>query len=434
MLLRFAVSNYRSFKEEQELLLTAVSALKEDREILIEPDAPSVNENVLPVALIYGPNASGKSNLVRAYQFMKGAILFSHEKRQRIGDARIPRHAHKLDPEWVDRPGTFDIEFVAGHVRYHYGFEATDGEFLREWLYAYPEGRQRRLFERENGEIEFGRNLTGRNRALWERTREDSLFLSVAAQNNHKILRPVADFLSALPVIGAREHRSPFFGRRLKEPDSRTMAFLKQADTGIVDFRLDTKKIPPEDIKFRHALIMALRSVGEEVEEEEDADEFQILQLAHRGREGRKVFFDIEDESDGTLRLLDILDPVFATLEKGTTIVIDELGASLHTHAAAAIIRLFLSKETNPRGAQLVATTHDTNLLNTEGVRRDMIWLVEKDEEGASHLYPLTDFRTRKEWNIERGYLQGRFGAIPFAGDFEQLMGDERWGVADGAG
>ncbi|RMF70164.1 MAG: ATP-binding protein [Alphaproteobacteria bacterium] len=191
--------------------------------------------------------------------------------------------------------------------------------------------------------------------------------------------------------------------------------------------------MPSEDIKFRHALITALRSMGEEIGEEVDEpDEFQILQFAHHGKGGRKVFFEIEDESDGTLRLLTLLDPVFTALETGGSVIIDELEASLHTEAASAILRLFLSKKTNPHGAQLIATTHNTNLLNTEELRRDMVWFVEKDEEGASHLYPLSDFRTRKEWNIERGYLQGRFGAIPFCGGVERLIGElEEW---EGAG
>jgi AAA15 family ATPase/GTPase len=146
------------------------------------------------------------------------------------------------------------------------------------------------------------------------------------------------------------------------------------------------------------------------------------VKLSHINRYGNSVEFDFEDESDGTRRLFSLLVHIFRALDTGATIFIDELSASLHTLAGEALLALFSSPTTNPKGAQLIATTHDTNLLRSSLLRRDQIWFTEKDREGSTHLYPLTDIRTRKGDNIERGYLQGRYGAIPFAGSAIDLV------------
>jgi hypothetical protein len=140
------------------------------------------------------------------------------------------------------------------------------------------------------------------------------------------------------------------------------------------------------------------------------------LQLAHQGADGRAVYFDLQQESDGTRRLLRLMIPAFRALDAGAIMAVDELDSSLHTRACELVVALFSNSVTNPKGAQLIATTHDTNLLVSSHLRRDQVWLAEKDPEGATHVYPLTDFRTRKSDNLERGYLEGRYGAIPFAG------------------
>jgi AAA15 family ATPase/GTPase len=147
-----------------------------------------------------------------------------------------------------------------------------------------------------------------------------------------------------------------------------------------------------------------------------------VIQLAHKGRDGSVVFLDLDSESAGTRRLLMLLGGVFSALDQGAPLLVDELDASLHTQACEAVLRLFCSPETNPLGAQIIATTHDTNLLRSPVLRRDQIWFTEKDAEGATHLYPLTDIRTRKGDNFEKGYLQGRYGAIPFAGQIPDLV------------
>jgi AAA15 family ATPase/GTPase len=147
-----------------------------------------------------------------------------------------------------------------------------------------------------------------------------------------------------------------------------------------------------------------------------------VLQIGHQGEDGEPIYFDLPQESEGTRRLIRLLLPVFKVLDAGTAMAVDELDASLHTQACELVIALFSSRQTNPKGAQLIATTHDTNLLRSSHLRRDQVWLTEKDSRGATHLYPLTDFRTRKGDNLARGYLQGRYGAIPFSGQPSDIL------------
>ena len=137
------------------------------------------------------------------------------------------------------------------------------------------------------------------------------------------------------------------------------------------------------------------------------------IELGHRSQEGKPVYLELTLESAGTRRLLLVLSLVYRALDEGTPLVIDELDASLHTLAGSAVLKLFCSPETNPKGAQLIATIHDTNLMDSSTLRRDQLWFAAKDADGATHLYPLTDIRTRGSDNFEKGYLQGRYGAVP---------------------
>jgi AAA15 family ATPase/GTPase len=201
------------------------------------------------------------------------------------------------------------------------------------------------------------------------------------------------------------------------------LRFLETAQTGVVGYRAKTEDAPLKGREFRSKFKAILSEFMEvPADELELADQSVTVQMAHRSKTGELVYLDLDDESEGTRRLLGLLCPAFEVLNEGGVMVVDELDASLHTHACELLLGLFASPTTNPKGAQLIATTHDTNLLASAHLRRDQVWFTEKDQEGATHLYPLTDFRTRKSDNLERGYLQGRFGAIPFAGKASELL------------
>ena len=395
MLLRFGVSNHLSIRDFQELSFSA-SSLKDPDAGLIACAATPVG-SVVPAAVIYGANASGKSNFVDALETMRAMVL--HSQTRGKPDGGVPRRPFALDPACADSPSRFDIDFVLDGERYHYGFEATDSAFESEWLYVFPKSYRRVLFERGSGDFHFGRWLKGRNNVISGLTRENSLYLSAAAQNGHEQLSKVYRYFRS--IHGDRNMATPEFAasERLKlsgnDPDHPALGFLRKMDGGMSGWRR-------RDIEFSE----------EEKTLKEDMSS-TIFELAHKGRNGNPIHFLPDRESAGTRRLSILLGPIFRALDDGAPIVIDELDASLHTRASEAVLRLFSSPEANPKGAQIVATTHDTNLMNSPILRRDQIWFAEKDDGGATRIYPLTDIRTRKGDNIERGYLQDRYGATP---------------------
>ena len=384
MLLRFGVSNHLSIRDLQELSFVA-SSLKGSSDGLIDC-AAAPSGSVLPAVVIYGANASGKSNLVDAMATMREMVLRSHTKGEPGGG--VPCRRFRLEKDYSRKPSRFEIDFVLDGVRHHYGFEASEKAFESEWLYAFPKSHRRTLFAREGGEFRFGRELSGLNNLIAELTRPNSLYLSVAAQNDHKQLSRLFAYFRSIQGIRGISVPGEMASTQLPEegPHRRVIDFLGEAGTGVVDFR---RKL--------------------------DAPRNEIsIELAHRSRDGGNIYFELDCESAGTRRLLVLLDRAFRALDEGALLCIDELDAGLHTQAAEEVLRLFCSPQTNSNGAQLLAMTHDTNLMNSSVLRRDQLWFTQKDAWGATHIYPLTDIQTRKGDNLEKGYLQGRYGALPF--------------------
>ncbi len=412
MLLRFGVSNHLSIRERQELSLVA-STLKDRDEGLI--DCAPMNGSTVPAIVIYGANASGKSNLLAAMRSMRSMILLSHAKGKPGGG--VLRQPFRLDPVFSRKPSRFDIDFVIDGVRHHYGFEASDSAFVSEWLYVFPKSHRRTLFERVGNEFSFGRSLRGRNQIIASLTRTNSLFLSAAAQNSHEQLSRVYGYFGSIKGFQEIDISAPVVSEELaeQEVDARVIDFLKNVGAGIIGYRRKATELSEKEQRLRREIPAIFRElVDPSIEPETDVEGKQVsIEFAHRGRGGKQVYFDLDRESAGTRRLLIVLDLAFRALDQGVPLFIDELDASLHTHACEEVLRLFCSRENNPNGAQLVATTHDTNLMNSPVLRRDQLWFIQKDAEGATEFFPLTDIRTRKGDNIEKGYLQGRYGAVP---------------------
>lgn len=413
MLLRFAVANHLSIRERQELSFAA-SSLRDRDDGLIDCKAAQ-SGSVLPAIVIYGANASGKSNIVNAIAAMREMVLWSHTRGEPGGG--IQRHAFKLDPTCSQTPSRFEIDFVIEDVRYHYGFETTDEVFAAEWLYDFPKSHRRRMFERDNSGFNFGRWLRGQNNNIAGLTRPNSLFLSAAAQNGHEQLSKIyeyfrsIEFASTISISGTRVS-ARFAG---DDPDPRVIDFLTSINTGVIGYKKKKAEIPEKvQAMVREVFTTVEKFSGSTMKIEPDMDDKHVaIELAHRGRQGQSVYLDLDSESAGTRRLLIVLGLAYQALDEGTVLCIDEVDASLHTYASEAILKLFCRPEINRNGAQLIATTHNTNLMKSSVLRRDQLWFTEKTPEGATELYPLTDIRTRKGDNIELGYLQGRFGAIP---------------------
>ena len=415
MLLRFGVSNHLSIRDPQELSFIA-SSLKDRRDGLIDCTAAPTG-SIVPAAVIYGANASGKTNLLDALATMRAMVLRSHAQGEPGGG--VPRRSFALDGDSSRAPSRFDVDFVVEGVRYHYGFEASDEAYEAEWLYAFPRSHRRTLFEREGEEYRFGRGLGGPNKTIAGLTRPNSLFVSAAAQNGHEQISEVfAYFRTILAVRDIDVSDVAAINRMAEEgPGRRAIEFLERVGTGVIGYRRKETEVTEKVTAFRRELSTAIKRFAElppELESSlEDWRDF-AFELAHRDQDGGSVYLDLASESAGTRRLLVVLGLAFRAIDEGVPLYIDELDASLHTQACEAVLKLFCSSETNPKGAQLIATTHDTNLLGSPALRRDQLWFTEKDAGGATRLYPLTDIRMRKGDNFEKGYLQGRYGAVPF--------------------
>lgn len=434
MLIQFRVENHRSLRDEQVLSLVA-SSDKAGAHVL---RAEGLGEALVPVVAIYGANASGKSNVLAAIEFMHRAILDSQRRWNVTG---TPREPFVLSNKALE-PSLYEVDIVVNGVRYRYGFQLSRSRVEEEWLFAWPHGRKATWFERDGDRFEFGKSLHGENETIRNLTRSNSLFLSAAAQNNHVTLLPIFRYFGEWQfsltrslwlhtpggiITGIAQLLGPQ-GRAAER--SAIMRLLQNADTGIVDVR----------VEYAEHASPPMSSGRRSKEWMEWLDRYTrqppVVLFRHRSAGDRQGWLPLESESAGTVALLELAPHVVDALRSGSLLCIDELEASLHSTLALRLVRMFNDPAQNSNGAQLVFATHDTNLLGTvvgdPVLRRDQVWFTEKDGSGATHLYPLTDFHPRKEENLERGYLQGRYGAIPFLGDLVgKLNGGETDGGAD---
>jgi len=413
MLVEFRTKNFRSLRDEQVLSLVA-SKDKTLQDTHTLATGLKAVPSLLRSAVIYGANASGKSNLIKALQYMRGVVMESAtviQPRQTYGVQPF-----RLDAESAKEPTEFEITFLLGEVRYQYGFTMTAQRIVSEYLLVYKAFKPQRWFERhfdaETGKdiYDFGAGLKG-SKNLWEgATRSNALFLSMAVQLNSEALRPVFDwFANGLVIFNEQAQLSPQVSiQMLKQAEGRKQIcdFLTAADISIADIEVVTRKVPGQTVHFD------VEAGNTEIRTEEM--EQHQLHFSHVTEQGEAVL-DLMDESNGTRNLLFLTGPVLDILNKGLTLVIDELDTSLHPLLVRELVQLFHSPEVNTGGAQLIFTTHDTSLLDAPDLfRRDQIWFVEKDRDQASTLVALSEFSPRKNEALERGYLTGRYGGIPF--------------------
>lgn len=413
MLVEFRVENFRSLRDEQVLSLVASKDTTHVDTHTLETGlkaAPSLVRS----AAIYGANAGGKSNLIKALQYMRGVVMESATIIQPGQTYAV--QPFRLDAESASQPTEFEVTFILDGVRYQYGFAMTAQRIVSEHLLVYKAFKPQRWFERYFDEstgkdvYDFGPGLKG-PKNLWEgATRPNALFLSMAVQLNSEALRPVFDwFAGGLVILNEQAQIGPQASiQMLKQAESRKQIcdFLSAADISIADIEVVTRKVPGQAVHFD--LVAGKTEVRTEEMEEHQ------LRFSHVTEQGKAVF-DLMDESNGTRSLLFLAGPVMDILSKGLTLVIDELDTSLHTLLVRELVRLFHRPEVNTGGAQLIFTTHDTSLLDAPNLfRRDQVWFVEKDSDQASALVSLSEFSPRKNEALERGYLMGRYGAVPF--------------------
>lgn len=437
MLVDFAVKNYLSFKGEIVFSMLAANSVKENENDGLFSNVHNekeTNRRILKVASIYGANGSGKSNFIKALAFFKRMIINSYKDDsilKKFGDRQF------LYEENNDNSTGFEINIIINGTKYRYGFEIEKESIATEWLYIQgPKNiKERYCFRRNNNE--FKTNGIKGAKQIMEVTRDNSLFLSTLALSNVVEAKIIKDwFQENLKIIsGVDEDTVRYTADQYNSSEKMhnlILDFIKIADFGIKNINVDEKLIETvSDIKNP-----LLKSLLGEIDYENRPTEKKLKMLNISSTHAKykdhvevsEVPLSFNKESIGTIKAFSMIGPWFDSLLNGKTLIVDEFGASLHTKLSFELIRLFQS--TINRGAQLILTTHDTNLLRKDLFRRDQIWFVEKDKEGVSDLYSLVEYKinqatsVRNDASFEKDYLQGKYGAIPFFGDIEQFVID----------
>lgn len=432
MLIQFTFKNFKVFREKAELSLVA-SNYDKDRENENIKDIPDFGLKVLKSAVVYGANASGKTKLMEALIFMRTFVLTSSRESQKSDPIYV--EPFKLNTISENEPTEFEVIFLHNDEQFRYGFEVTTKEVVSEWLYHKPHTKEVELFYREGQDFKTHARAFAKGKLLVKENlvRENALMLSAAAQWNDEMAGVVLEWFQNVKVISGltEDGYADFTVSRTTDPldKQKQLEFLQKADLDIHDLTLKTEKVdlshlPPDVHKDTLKII-------EQKHKEQYGEPVSDILTAHRKYDAdRKYVGDVnlsmqEDESSGTRKFFFLSGPILDVITNGYTLMVDELDSKLHPNLVCKIVEIFNSKELNPKNAQLIFNTHDTNLLSSGTFRRDQIWFTEKNRYGEASLYSLADFKSnevRKEDNFERNYVQGKYGAIPFLGDFKQLF------------
>lgn len=430
MLIEFSVGNYKSFKEQVTFSMVAANLVAKDKK-LDENNVFAVDKELklLKSAAIYGANASGKSNLAKALAFMKWFMVNSSKETQSTDDINV--EPFKLSTETEEQPSYFELVFLMDGRKYRYGFEANRDQVVSEWLFYVPKTRETKLFERQTNSFRITKNYDADG--IQKKTRDNALFLSVSAQFNVKLAEKILEWVTEkLNIISGLDDQ-PYLNYTVNclienENKSDILQLIKKLDLGISDIQVEQRKLtidvlpdemPDELKKFLVKRELKTTSIGTNHRKFDQDGNYKSIEQ-----------FDLNShESEGTQKVFALAGPLVATLKQGEILIVDELDARLHPLLSRAIVELFNSSETNSNNAQLVFMTHDTNLLSNKLFRRDQIWFTEKTRYGATDLYSLAEYKIpdeaskiRNDASFESDYIKGRYGAIPYIGNLNNLL------------
>ncbi len=429
MLIEFSVENFASIKGRVTLnLRTGTINEFEDTHTFIENDI-----RLLKSAVIYGANASGKSNFIKAIGFMKHMII-NYSKKSQSQDI-IPVNPYKLSPETENLPGLFEVVFSWQGEVFRYGFQVDSEKVTAEWLFTIAKVKEVPLFLREGEDIDVKKRFS-EGKGLESKTRHNALFLSVVDQFNGKTASKIIRWFHQCKVISGLDDSAiiNYTMHLLRDTKMKqaVVQFLKVADVGIWDLEATFKKTKLDDVP--EAIKIELQNLLKGLEERgtkgakvlSELDEVTIETLHKVYNEDNEhvsdVLFNLSMESEGTKKLFALSGPVIEALNSGQILFIDEFDARLHPLQTRFLLDLFHNTSTAKHHAQLVFATHDTQLLWSKKFRRDQIWFTEKDECGATDLYSLLQFKVRKDASYGKDYIRGKYGAIPFLGDFNEVI------------
>ena len=423
MLIEFSVKNYLCFKDKVTLSMVA-SPDKEHEDHTFSVD--NFNEKLLKSIVIYGANASGKSNLFKAMNFMRTFVISSSKDRQ-VGEktGTIP---FKLSTVTDKEPSEFEVSFISKGTRYRYGFLIDKEKVHKEWLYYVPSKREAKLFERTGDKF----NLSGvfkEGKGLQDKTRNNALFLSVAAQFNGEISTGIIKWFYDFRVASGLNRIPPLSMKMMQSKYSGLINhFMKNADLNIEKISIQEQSLALSE--FDNRMITSLRKRTPLIEDIKITNTMLELMFHHKkyNKQNEPVStekFTHNEESNGTAKLFKLAGPIIKTIFRNNVLVIDELDTSLHFLIILYILKLFHSS--GNQAAQLIFNCHNPRLLSNKIFRRDQIYFVEKDFYGASDLYSLYDFnegdgKVRKDASFDKDYLVGKYGAVPKTGNVEELL------------
>ncbi|MEZ0608856.1 ATP/GTP-binding protein [Fibrella sp. WM1] len=425
MLIEFSVGNYLSIKDKQTLRMDA-SSITEYQDRLIDAG----RYKLLRSAVIYGANASGKSNVLKAMATMRQIITTSAAQSS---TATIPVEPFLLSTETEHAPSYFEMLFLLDGVRYRYGFEADAERVHAEWLFEQRKLKEKALFVREGESIEVSTSFK-EGKGLEGRTRDNALFLAICDQFNGEKSTEIIMYISMIfSLSGTKHEHYRKLLAKLLEIEEYKKIFIQIMQYSNFGFKGMKFKVSKDKIESKVKVDIERQS--ENNPDGIDFDDFMsTIETVHEKFDNNKVkissiLFDLHNnESEGTKKFIDILSNIVICLLDGYLAIVDELDAKMHPLLTSKIVNLFNDPETNPKGSQLIFATHDTNLLSYGQFRRDQIYFTEKDKYGVTSLYSLVDYKeedgstVRKDRSFEKDYIQGRYGAIPYIGDFSKLF------------
>ncbi len=416
MLIEFSVGNYRSFKERVTFSMVAANLVSQDKNLDIN-NVFAVDEELSLVksAAIYGANASGKSNLAKALQFMQWFMVNSSKETQSTEAIGVEKF--KLSTETDNQPSFFEIVFLLDGQQHRYGFTANREKVVSEWLFYVPKTRETQLFSRQDRNFDIAKVYKADGIAA--KTRTNALFLSVSAQFNVEKSESILDWLTyQVNLISGLddENLSTTVSCLIdKQHHSEIIELIQKLDLGIAGIEVeqiharDVLKDVSDPQQKRLLRMLSKNNIA-----------LNTISTTHRkfDSQGQQISleeFDIDDEeSDGTKKIFALSSLLIETLKNAKILIIDEFDARLHPLMSRSIVELFNSNDTNPHNAQLIFMTHDTNLLSNKIFRRDQIWFTEKDRYGATSLYSLAEYKVRNDASFESDYIKGKYGAIPY--------------------
>lgn len=422
MLLNFSFENFKSYGNDAEFTMQANNDTVHEENLI-----KTKKERVSKARIIYGANASGKTSFIQAIGFVQEFAALSNNL---VENSIIGINPYKFRKDPFNKPSKFSLTFIKNGLKYHYSFSCVYDKVIDEKLDIYNSAKPTNVFTRTNtNSYKFNSADSKLLTLISLRNTKNKLFLVTAATWNYTLAKPAVDFiLNDIVVMYGIDHPVLYNLNYVnmhgdsEEYKKFCVDFLNEADLSISDISISSKKV--KELGKSADTMTKLMNVMVNNNEEQmsrfmDFDVFNIKTLHNLSEDGSSYPLELIEESFGTQQLFYFAPALFYALKEGKTLFIDEIDRSLHPLLVEHIIKKFLDIESNEKNAQLICITHDTNLLNLDIFRRDEIWFASRNyETSISEIYPLSSFSPRKEENVEKGYLLGRYGAIPFIKEY----------------